>query len=659
MRQRIILSCAAMLACAGAGAAAPSAGPEAGAGIEELESLLALPVYGASKYRQTVADAPASVTIITQGEIRAFGWRTLADVLNAIRGVHIRNDRAYSYVGVRGLGRPGDYSSRLLMLVDGVRLNDNIYDSVLIGREFPLDIELIERIEFIPGPGSAVHGANAVLGTINLVTRSAASLRGPQAAAAFDTQRGWKVGASTTAENAHGALLLAGNIELRPGQTLAFPEFDSPAFPGGVVRGMDGETAGRIFARFATDDWSVTALAGRRAKEIPNAPFGLQFGDPAAEWVDSIGLLGLSWHPRSTDGEGWYAHAGLGRYEYGDHGRYEPDGVLMRYQNHGLWAHGELNHTLSVGQRQRLLLGTAVQQDLQQDVSNFVLEPVAGPRATLRTRGTRLGFYASDDIRLGAHWQLGLGGRLDRNRDAQWTATPRLSLLWKPVPTVVLKALAGEAYREPNVYERAPDDFDAAWNDNLRRERTQAREISADWQPSGALRISASAYRYDVTDMIEQVVGPDSDGLQYANVSSARARGLELEAEYRADWGLRVRSSLSRQSARNEAGAILSNSPRWLSKLHATAPLPESSLRAALELQGMSERRTGAGGTLPAQLLANASLGWNPAGRRWSLSLTVHNLFDRRVADPASVEYVSDRVAQDGREATLRLFVKF
>jgi outer membrane receptor for ferrienterochelin and colicin len=112
----------------------------------ELESLLATPVYAASKYQQSVADAPAAVTIITQGEIRAFGWRTLAEVLNAVRGVYTRNDRAYSYVGVRGLGRPGDYSSRLLLLVDGVRINDNLYDSVMTGRESPLDIDLVERI---------------------------------------------------------------------------------------------------------------------------------------------------------------------------------------------------------------------------------------------------------------------------------------------------------------------------------------------------------------------------------------------------------------------------------------------------------------------------------------------------------------------------------
>jgi outer membrane receptor protein involved in Fe transport len=636
----------------------PAAEPAAG-DTSELESLLAIPVYAASKYQQTVADAPAAVTIITQGEIRAFGWRTLAEVLNAIRGVHIRQDRAYSYVGVRGLGRPGDYSSRLLILVDGVRLNDNIYDSVLIGREFPLDIELIDRIEFIPGPGSAVHGSNAVLGTINLVTRGASSLRGRQGVAAFDTQEGWKLGASATSEHESGALLVAANVELRPGQTLAFPEYASPANPGGVVRGLDGESAARLFLRFASESWSLAAVAGRRAKEIPNAPFELVFADPAAEWVDSLGLVSLNWHPSRVEGEGWQGQLGLGRYEYGDYGRYEPDGELARYTNLGVWAHGELNHTLRVGERQLLLLGMAVQRDMQQDFGNQTLEPVPGPMDIIATQGTRLGIYASDDIRLSARWRLGLGARLDRDAGRPWTATPRLSLLWRPTETLSLKALAGEAYRSPNAYEVTASDIGPGWTNDLKRERTSAREIAADWQPSSVLRLSASVYRYDVTDMIEQVVDPDSGELPYDNVNSAKAHGVETEVEYHGPRGLRVRSSVSHQTARNDSGELLSNSPRWLGKLHATVPVPATPLRAALELQAMGRRLTETGAALPSQLLANVSLGWSPPGQRWSASFTVHNVFDRHVYDPTSVEYRSDRVAQDGREATLRLFLTF
>jgi iron complex outermembrane receptor protein len=631
----------------------------AGDDTGELESLLAVPVYAASKYQQSAADAPAAVTVITQGEIRAFGWRTLAEVLNAVRGVHTRYDRAYSFVGVRGLGRPGDYSSRLLLLVDGVRLNDNIYDSVLTGRESPVDIELIDRIEFIPGPGSAVHGSNAVLGTINLVTRSSASLRGRQAVAGFDTQGGWKLGASTTAENAAGSLLLAASAEHRPGLTLAFPEYDSPETPGGIVSGQDQEQAARVFLRAESGAWSLAALGGRRSKEIPNAPFGLVFGDPAARWVDKLGLLSLSWRPAATEGEGWHAQVGLGRYEYGDHGRYEPDALLVRYTNVGVWANGELNHTLRVGERHLLLAGVAVQRDLKQQVGEHVLEPTPQPSTLLETSGTRLGFYASDDITLARQWRLGIGGRLDRDVSERWKATPRASLLWRPHATLSLKAIAGEAYRDPNIYERVPLGPSAGWNQEVRRERTSARELAADWVPDSALRLSASVFQYKVSDMIEQVLDSGSDEYVFDNVSTARARGVELETEYHAPGGLRVRSSLTRQRAKNDAGEALSNSPRWLAKLHATTPVPATPLRAALELQGMGRRLTESGDALPAQLLANVSLGWNPPGRRWSGSLTIHNLFDRKVFDPNSGEYLSDRVAQDGRVSALRLFVSF
>ncbi len=111
--------------------------------------------------------------------------------------------------------------------------------------------------------------------------------------------------------------------------------------------------------------------------------------------------------------------------------------------------------------------------------------------------------------------------------------------------TLSLKALAGEAYRNPNIYEVAPDGVHAGWNDSLRRERTSAREFVMDWQLSDSLRLSASAYRYSVSDMIEQVVDADSGEFVFANVNSARAHGVELEAEYLAPRGLRVRTSVA------------------------------------------------------------------------------------------------------------------
>src|SRR5690606_30456556 len=147
-----------------------------------------------------------------------------------------------------------------------------------------------------------------------------------------------KLGASATSEHGAGALLAAATVAIRPGQTLTFPEYDAPSAPGGGVRGQDGASAARMFLRFETGDWSVAALAGRREKEIPNAPFGLVFADPSAEWIDNLALLTLGWNPRQQGDEGWYAQIGMGRYEYEDLGRYEPDDQLVSYSNVGVWA---------------------------------------------------------------------------------------------------------------------------------------------------------------------------------------------------------------------------------------------------------------------------------------------------------------------------------
>jgi iron complex outermembrane receptor protein len=109
--------------------------------LEQLADLPIDSVFSASMYTQKVTEAPSSVTIITADEIRGFGHRTLADVLRTVRGFYVTYDRNYSYLGVRGFSRPGDYNARILLQVDGHRLNDNVFGSALIGTEFPLDVD--------------------------------------------------------------------------------------------------------------------------------------------------------------------------------------------------------------------------------------------------------------------------------------------------------------------------------------------------------------------------------------------------------------------------------------------------------------------------------------------------------------------------------------
>ena len=95
----------------------------------DIDRLMTVTVQGASKHEQKLSEAPSSVTIVDADEIKKYGHRNLAEVLRSVRGLYVSYDRNYSYLGVRGFNRPGDYTSRVLVLVDGHRVNENVFDS--------------------------------------------------------------------------------------------------------------------------------------------------------------------------------------------------------------------------------------------------------------------------------------------------------------------------------------------------------------------------------------------------------------------------------------------------------------------------------------------------------------------------------------------------
>jgi len=140
-------------------------------------------VYGASKFQQKVTEAPSSITIITADEIQKYGYRTLSDVLQSVPGFYVTNDRNYSYVGMEGISRPTDYNTHLLIMIDGHRINDNVFNGAYVGTEAILDVDLIERVEIIRGPGSSLYGTNAFLGVINIISKRGRDLKGAEVSA--------------------------------------------------------------------------------------------------------------------------------------------------------------------------------------------------------------------------------------------------------------------------------------------------------------------------------------------------------------------------------------------------------------------------------------------------------------------------------------------
>src|SRR3989339_483576 len=130
-------------------------------------------VQAAAKRPQRTSDAPATAQVITAQDIADYGYRTLAEALQSLSGIYAWTDRNYAGLWVRGFGRPGDYNNRVLLLINGHRMNDNIYGQAFAGFDFSLDLAAVDHIEVVKGPGSALYGDNAFFAVVNVVTRKA------------------------------------------------------------------------------------------------------------------------------------------------------------------------------------------------------------------------------------------------------------------------------------------------------------------------------------------------------------------------------------------------------------------------------------------------------------------------------------------------------
>lgn len=265
--------------------------------LKELLDVSVDKVYTASRREQKTWEAPASVSIVTRDEIQSFGYRSLADVLRAVPGIYTSNDRNYTYLGIRGFSRPGDYNSRVLLLIDGHRANDNIYDSALIAQEALVEMDSIERVEVIRGPSSSLYGSSAFFGVVNVITRRGSQVNGVEFSGeggSFDTYKGRITAGHKFKSDVE--FLLSGSYYDSAGQSrLYFPEFDDPASSNGVAENLDYERAWHFLGNVSYHDFTLATGFNSRTKGLPTAAFGGAFNDPRTRTLDRAGYVDLKY----------------------------------------------------------------------------------------------------------------------------------------------------------------------------------------------------------------------------------------------------------------------------------------------------------------------------------------------------------------------------
>lgn len=623
-------------------------------------------VFGASKYEQKVTEAPSSVSIITAEEIRRYGYRTLADVLRNARGFYTTNDRNFSYAGVRGFGRPADFNSRLLVLVDGFRTNDGVYNSAGIGLEFPIDVDLIERVEIARGPSSSLYGTSAFFGVVNVITKSGRQMSGAQVSGSLGSF-GTGYGRMDYGGRFSNGLdvLLSSTLSDSAGQDLFFPEFLD--VNDGVAVGADYERSQNLFGKMSVNDFTVHGSYLSRTKGIPTASYETAFNTPDTFTTDGSMRVGVTYDHRFNTGVVLTSRVGYDNiYEDGEYiydwaeEEGDPEDLVAnidRYQTQRVTS--EVTLTKQVTARHRVVAGSEYR-------NNFVLHQKNFDREVYQddTRDSYVfGVYAQDEFSLTDNLILNAGLRYDTYGFDTTTSnvSPRVAAIYSPVDDTTLKVLYGTAFRAPSTYELYFDD--ASFNKaalTLNPERMRSTEVVVEQVIGAAWQLTGSVYQYSIDDLITPTFDPADGFYVSSNVERIEASGLETEVEGKTQSGWTGRAGYGLQRTREFPGNLaLSNSPTHMVKLNFIAPLLDSKVFAGVEALYMSARRTLAASETSGAFLTNLTLSSATLPGGWDLSFSAYNLFDQRYWDPGSGEHLQDRILQDGRSFRLKLGYRF
>ncbi len=644
---------------AGIALALPALGAEP---LDERALLGEVPsVFAASKYDQPLAEAPADVTVITRAEIQRYGWRTLADVLRGVRSFLVTNDHNYSYAGVRGFARTGDYNARILLLVDGHRTNDTIYDQAMLGTEGPVDLDLVERIEIVRGAGSSLYGSNAFFGVIDLITRRGRDVGGVEVSGLAGTQASYAGRLTAGDRLAGGAEYLA---SLTAGRSDGMHGFEIPLVrrSGAQADTEDADQWVQALGQVRLDDFTLTGVFSRRNKQIPTAPFNSLYGTTGNETTDTRSWIEGKYHGAVGSGN-MRARAALDDYRYeGDLVHEVYPRIVNQDRSRATWWSGEVTYTQALRHDLTLVAGAEAQSDIsnRQESGDRTFEGGVDSSYTrffLGTDTTRYwAVFAQAEWQIAEQWDATLGLRHDHYSTFGGVTDPRLALIYRPADTLTLKALYGQAFRAPNDYELYYNDggISQQANPRLSPERIRTSELLAEWRFAPQWRGVGAFYFNRITDLITTVDDPATGLLVNVNSDSQIGRGLEGEIEGRTPFGLEVFAAVTTQ-----LGEVAVATPRTQVKARLAQALFDDRASIAVETIFQTSRRTLLDTTIPRQTLTNlvATMANLWGGLRVTAAVT--NLFDETLADPGGPEHAPDRIPQPGRGFWLKLEYAF
>ncbi len=666
-------------------------------------------VAGTSKHAETVADTPATVTVVTRDDLERYGFRTLADVLTyASLGDFILNDRRYDFVGSRGLFVFEDFNTRMLVLLDGHPLNEPWNNFVGLGREMLLPLDLVERVEIVYGPASILYGGYSLYGVVNVVTRSAAALSGGRlrlSAGEWKTWEGvasWGLTRAVKGSETPLEVVVAGGLYQSDGENLDLPRFDA-GYPtnfeggtewGGPQHGTDFERAPFAFLRAGWGDFTLLARTGSRKHGQPMAPYEAVYGDRGSTVRDEKSFGELRWERLLTGRLGLSVRLFRDEYAfeerevYADAETYPPDpGYSFVLEADDTDDGGEARLAW-LGTKHFLTLGGEFRRRrIHQGTFDELLDGSVAPdtASTDRVRGHLAVVYLQEEWQAADKLKLILGGTWADTDPGGTTALPRVAAVFRPRSNLSIKAMWGRGFRPPSVYEATyADEVSQIGNPTLKSEEITTSEISLRWSVGPRLALQACAFDSKQKGLIQGIeiespediqggiVPPSGDPtdligfLQYQATGDVRSRGAGIGIRT-VSGAFHAFGNLAWARARLEARDgteqdKLPGDPSWLANFGVSVDVSKAvvaSLSGRWVSEQMLDPAHGEGET-GSLAQANLRLGWKG---KWGIPLAVWldvwNLFDEEGPVPASSIYAPATIPLEGRKAVLSTELRF
>ncbi len=635
--------------------------------LEELMEIEIDTVYGASRYSQKVTEAPSSVSIITAEEIKRFGYRNLAEILNSVRGFYISYDRNYHYLGVRGFSRPGDYNSRILLLIDGHRLNDSIFYNAPIGTDFPVDIDLIERIEIIRGPSSSLYGTNAFFAVINIITRKGTQIKASEASAeygSFNTFKGRLTHGSMYKKDID-LILSASYYDSEGDDRLYYREYDSPSTNNGIAEDLDYDRFKHLFLNTNVSNFTIQGLYSYRKKGVPTASYDSVFNDQRYYTREEYFYIDLKYESTlhkdisllARVNYNYFYDYGTFPFDYADEGD-PPDIRVNKEHSKGEWIGSELKLTKEFFGNHKLTMGGEYINNFRQEQKSYDIVVYLDDKRSSQIWA----LFLQDEFKPLDSLIINAGVRYDHYETFGESVSPRIALIYSPLERTYMKFIYGKAFRAPSVYELYYNDGEDTQkaNPDLNPEKIDVYEMIIEKYLNRSVRATISLFYYRTKDLITLTTDPADDLLVFKNIDEVKAKGIEFELEGRFEGGLQGRLSYSYQKVEDyNTDELITNSPQHLAKLNILFPVLKDRFYAGLEILYTGKRRTLADCNTGEYFLTNLTFFGSNFYKNLEASFSIYNLFDRQYSDPASEEHRQDSIRQNGRTYRFKITYRF